>query len=120
MRKLILSAIAVAALTAQALAQTYPVSGNWGPAIAGKKGPIDCNGRIVGFSGNQRTDTGSSVPNYRLKTLTTDGPAYRVTDIFTNGMIHGGTVSYTLQQTDQDHLTMKLQPGGTLNLQRCK
>jgi hypothetical protein len=121
MRKLILSATLVAVLTAPALAQTaYPVSGRWGPEIADKKGPIDCTGRVIGFNGDTRTDSKGGVPAYRLKSVSTSGSTYRVTDMFTTGQIRNGNTSYTLHQTDPDHIVMQMQPGGTLKLQRCK
>ena len=120
MRKLILSATLVAALGAPALAaQTYPVSGRWGPEIAGKKGPIDCTGRVIGFNGETRTDSKGGVPAYRLKSVSTAGSTYRITDVFTTGQIRNGNTSYTLHQTDADHLVMQMQRGGTLKLQRC-
>jgi hypothetical protein len=119
MRKLILSATLVAALGAPALAANYPVSGRWGPEIAGKKGPIDCTGRVIGFNGDTRTDSKGGVPAYRLKTISTAGSAYRITDEFTTGQIRNGNTSYTLRQTDADHIVMQMQ-SGTLNLQRCK
>jgi len=113
-------AACLAAACAPAHADSYPVSGNWGPAIAGKKGPIDCAGkRIIGFNGDTRTDSKGGVPGYRLKSISTAGSTYRITDEFTTGQIRNGNTSYTLTQTDTDHVTMQLQ-GGTLKLQRCK
>jgi hypothetical protein len=122
MRSLILSATLVAALCAlgpPALASNYPVSGKWGPEIAGKKGPIDCNGRVIGFNGDTRTDSKGGVPGYRLKSLATEGTTYRITDEFTTGQIRNGSTSYTLRQTDADHIELRTQ-GGTQKLQRCK
>ena len=120
MRKLILSATLVAALGAPALAGTYPVSGNWGPAVAGKKGAIDCAGkRVIGFNGDTRTDSKGGVPGYRLKSLATEGATFRITDEFTTGQIRNGSTSYTLRQTDPDHVELHTQ-GGTQKLQRCK
>ena len=120
MRSLILSATLVAALAAPALAGNYPVSGNWGPADAGKKGAIDCAGkRVIGFNGDTRTDSNGGVPGYRLKSLSTEGTTYRITDEFTTGQIRNGSTSYKLTQTDPDHVTMQMQ-SGTLKLQRCK
>src|SRR5579885_352448 len=108
-----------AALAAPALAQNYPVSGNWGPAVPGKKGPIDCTGRVIGFNGQTRTDSDGGVPGYRLKSISTTGSAYRITDEFPTGQIRNGSTSYTLTQSDPDHIVMQTQ-GGTLKLQRCK
>ena len=112
--------IGAAVLGAPALAANYPVSGNWGPADAGKKGAIDCAGkRGISFNGDTRTDSKGGVPGYRLKSLTTDGSAFRITDEFTTGQIRNGSTSYTLRQTDADHIEMHSQ-GGTQKLQRCK
>jgi hypothetical protein len=122
MRTLILSATLVAtlyALGAPALASNYPVSGKWGPEIAGKQGPIDCKGRVLGFNGDTRTDSKGGVPGYRLKSLTTEGTTFRITDEFTTGQIRNGSTSYTLRQTDADHIELHTQ-GGTQKLQRCK
>lgn len=123
MRKSILSATLIAALVASgapALAANYPVSGNWGPAVAGKKGAVDCTGkRVIGFNGDTRTDSNGGVPGYRLKTLSTEGATYRITDEFTTGQIRNGSTSYTLRQTDPDHIELRTQ-SGTQKLQRCK
>jgi hypothetical protein len=124
MRKLILSATLVAALAtlgAPALAGTYPVSGNWGPAVAGKKGAIDCAGkRVIGFNGDQRTDSNGGVPGYRNFSVQSNGSSqYRVVDEFSNGQVHNGRTTYTLRQVDADHIEMQMQ-GSTLKLQRCK
>ena len=123
MRPLILSATlfaALGALAAPALAENYPISGNWGPADAGKKGPIDCAGkRVIGFNGDQRTDSKGGVPAYRNRSVTKSDNGYRVTDEFTTGQIRNGNTSYKLTQTDPDHVTMQMQ-SGTLKLQRCK
>lgn len=115
---LILAALAFAA---PAAAQTYPVSGQWGESTSAGKGAIDCSGkRVIGFNGNQRTDSNGGVPAYRNRSVTQVGDSYRVTDEFTTGQISQGRTSYTLKQVDDDHLEMKQQGGSTLNLQRCK
>jgi len=121
MRILILSATLVAALSAPVLAANYPVSGNWGLSVAGKKGPVDCAGkRVIGFNGNQRTDSNGGVPSYRNFSVTSDGPSqYRVVDAFSNGQVHNGRTTYTLKQVDTDHIVLQMQ-GSTLSLQRCK
>jgi hypothetical protein len=125
MRSLILSATLVAALGTlgtPALAGNYPVSGKWGPTDASKKGAIDCAGkRVIGFNGNQRTDSHGGVPGYRNVSVTSDGPSqYRVVDQFSNGQVGNGRTTYTLRQIDTDHIDMQMQTGGTLKLQRCQ
>lgn len=122
MRSLILSATLIAALCAPAHAANYPVSGRWGPSVDGQKGPIDCAGkRVIGFNGNQRTDSKGGVPSYRNRSVTADGPnQYRVVDEFSNGQVNNAHTNYTLREVDADHIEMQLQQGGTLKLQRCK
>ena len=119
MRKLILS---IALVAAPALAQNYPVSGNWGPTVAGQKGAIDCAGkRVIGFNGNQRTDSKGGVPAYRNHSVTSDGQSqYRVVDRFSTAQQSSASTSYTLRKIDDDHIEMKMQGGSTLKLQRCK
>ncbi len=121
MRTLILSATFVAALAAPALAQNYPVSGNWGQSSSSAKGAIDCAGkRVIGFNGDQRTDSNGGVPAYRNRSVTAAGQSqYRVVDEFSNGQTSGARTSYTLRQVDPDHIEMQTQ-SGTLKLQRCK
>jgi hypothetical protein len=115
---LILAALAFAM---PALAQNYPVSGQWGESNGSQKGPIDCSGkRVIGFNGDQRTDSNGGVPAYRNRTVQKSGDSYRVTDEFTTGQISNAHTDYTLRQTDADHLQMTQQGGPTLNLQRCK
>jgi hypothetical protein len=115
---LILAALAFAA---PAFAQNYPVSGQWGESNTSQKGAIDCAGkRVIGFNGDQRTDSNGGVPAYRNKSVTKVDDTYRVTDEFTTGQISQGRTSYTLKQVDNDHLEMKQQGGSTLTLQRCK
>jgi hypothetical protein len=113
--------LAALALAAPALAQGYPVSGQWGESNSSQKGPIDCSGRrVIGFNGDQRTDSNGGVPAYRNRSVTKVDNSYRVTDEFTTGQISNGRTSYTLRQTDADHLEMTQQGGSTLKLQRCK
>ncbi|HXX26015.1 MAG TPA: hypothetical protein VEJ40_05090 [Pseudolabrys sp.] len=121
MRTLILSAAVAAALAAPALADNYPVSGDWGQSSSSAKGAIDCAGkRVIGFSGNQRTDSNGGVPAYRNKSVTVAGSGtYRIEDIFTTGQISKGYARYTLRQVDDDHIVMQMQ-NTTLKLQRCK
>ena len=125
MRSLILSAMLVAALGtlgAPALAGGYPVSGNWGQSSSSAKGAIDCAGkRVIGFNGDQRTDSHSGVPGYRNLSVTSAGSSqYRVVDEFSNAQVKYGRTSYTLRKIDDDHIEMHMQSGGTLKLQRCK
>jgi len=112
----------IAALTAPALADSYPVSGRWGQSDSGKRGPIDCTGkRVITFKGEQRFDTGGGVPAYHNKSVRTDGAdQWRIVDQFSNGQISAGNTSLTLTKTDADHIVLDLQGGHTLKLQRCK
>jgi len=121
MRSLILSAMLVAALSAPALAGGYPVSGNWGQSASSAKGAIDCTGkRVIGFNGDQRTDSHGGVPAYRNYSVTAAGQSqYRVVDEFSNAQVKYGRTSYTLKQVDPDHIEIQTQ-SGTLKLQRCK
>jgi hypothetical protein len=121
MRSLILSATLVA-FGAPALAGGYPVSGNWGQSSSSAKGAIDCAGkRVIGFNGEQRTDSHGGVPGYRNYSVTPSGSSqYRVVDEFSNAQVKYGRTSYTLRQIDADHIEMQMQGGSTLKLQRCK
>jgi hypothetical protein len=121
MRKPILTAALVAALAAPAAAATYPVSGRWGESSSSKPGTIDCSGkRVIDFTGNTRTDSGGSVRGYQNQSVISDGNSqYRIIDIFSNGQISSGQVSYTLRQVDPDHIEIQMQQGGMLKLQRC-
>ncbi len=112
----------VAALTAPALAGSYPVSGRWGQSDSSKKGPIDCAGkRVITFKGEQRFDTSGGVPAYHNKSVRTDGPGqWRIVDQFTNGQIRAANTGLTLTKVDADHIVLDLQGGHTLKLQRCK
>lgn len=122
MRTAILLGLLAAALVAPATAATYPVSGRWGQSAGDTKGAIDCAGkRVVAFNGNTRTDSGGGVAAYQNRSVTQSGTGqYRVIDIFTNGQISVGHVTYTLRKIDDDHIELQMQPGGTLKLQRCK
>ena len=122
MRTTILTALLVTALAAPALAQSYPVSGKWGVSNSSEKGPIDCsdNRRVIDFSGNQRTDSNGGVPEYRNKSVQSDGPSsYRVVDEFSNAQVSAGQSEYTLRKIDSYRIVMN-QSGTALNLQRCK
>jgi hypothetical protein len=122
MRTTILTALLVTVLAAPALAQTYPVSGRWGESTSPDKGPIDCtdNRRIIGFFGNQRTDSNGGVPEYRNKSVQSTGQSdYRIVDEFSNAQVSAGQSEYTLRKIDSDRIVMN-QSGTVLNLQRCK
>ena len=116
MRSLILSAALAAALAAPACAGVYPVSGNWGQSASSAKGPIDCIGkRVIGFNGDQRTDSHGGVPAYRNRTVTTAGPSqFRIVDLVQR--VAGAAAA---DLAVDDHIVMQMQ-GGTLKLQRCK
>jgi len=116
---LLLTALVCAA--APALAATYPVSGRWGQSASSKPGAIECHGRrVIAFNGNQRTDSGGSVPAFRNRSVTADGLSqFRIVDEFTNGQISDAHISYTLRQVDADHIVLQM-PGGTVKMQRCK
>ena len=121
MHKAILTALLTAALSAPAFAASYPVSGRWGESTSSKPGSIDCSGkRVIDFNGTTRTDSGGSVRAFQNRSVIADGPSqYRIIDIFSNGQISSGQLSYTLRQVDDDHIVVAM-PGATLRLQRCK
>ena len=121
MRTLSLIALALAALTSPACADTYPVSGRWGQAT-NDKAPIDCAGkRVIAFNGKTRTDSKGGVPNFENRSVQPAGRnRWNVTDIFVTGQISNGQAIYTLHKIDDDTLEMDMQPGGLLKLQRCK
>lgn len=119
--QMILAVLTTVALAAPAWADDYPVSGRWGQSTSTQQGTIDCAGkRVIGFSGNQRTDSNGGVPAYRNRSVSNDGGGYRIVDEFTTGQISNAHTTYTLRQTDSDHLEMTQQGGPTLTLQRCK
>jgi hypothetical protein len=102
-------------------AGTYPVSGRWGESSDTTKGAIDCAGlRVIGFNGQQRTDSRGGVPAYRNVTVTPSGGSYKVVDEFSSGQISAGRTSYTIRPIDADRLEMTQQGGPTLKLRRCK
>jgi hypothetical protein len=113
---------ALATLTAPALADGYPVSGRWGESASAKKGPIDCTDkRVITFRGEERFDTGGGVPGYHNESVRTDGSKrWRIVDQFSTGQISAGSTTYTLEMNDADHISLALQGGSTLKLQRCK
>jgi hypothetical protein len=122
MKALLTTSLAFVALAAPALGQGYPVSGQWGQSTSSDKGAIDCtNRRVFDFKNDQRTDSKGGVPAYRNKSVTATAPSrYRVVDTFTTGQIRNGSLSYTLQQIDADHIELNMQPGGVVKLQKCK
>jgi hypothetical protein len=121
MRKIILSALFAAALTAPALAASYPVSGKWGESTNSAPGAIDCSDkRTVSFNGDQRIDSNGGVPAYRNDSVTANGPSrYRIVDTFANAQVSNARTEYTLQKVDADHIVLQMQ-SGTLTLQRCQ
>lgn len=121
MRKIVLSTLLCAALSAPALAASYPVSGKWGESTSSAPGAIDCSDkRTVSFSGDQRTDSNGGAPAYRNDSVTANGPArYRIVDTFANGQVNNAHTEYTLQKIDADHIVLHMQ-SGTLTLQRCQ
>jgi len=122
MRRMCLIAIALAALTAPARADDYPISGRWGESTGSTKGPINCAGkRVITFNGNQRTDSKGGVPAYRNKSVTPESrTTFRVVDVFSTGMQRNAFANYTLRLIDDDHIEMIQRPGGTIKLQRCQ
>lgn len=121
MRKLIGTTLLAAALTAPALAATYPVSGRWGESSGNEKSPIDCSDRrVIAFDGNQRSDTNGGVPSYRNVSVTADGvSSYRIIDTFANALMSNAHTEYTLTKIDDDHIVLDM-AGSTLKLQRCE
>jgi hypothetical protein len=115
-------ACSAAALATPAHAGTYPVAGKWGQTASTEKAPIDCGKlRVIGFNGNQRTDSKGGVPAYRNRTVEPAGAGqYRVVDVFTTGQIGNAHVNYTLRVIDADTIEMNLEKGGALRLRKCK
>lgn len=116
----IVTLAALIAFASPALADSYPVNGRWGVSTGSQKGPIDCTGkRVISFYGDQRNDSQGGVNDLRNKTIRRIGTTdYRVVDIFANGQVSSGQVSYTLSIKDGDHIVLSGQTG-TLKLQRC-
>lgn len=121
-RTSILVGLAFAAFAAPALAAGYPVHGQWGETAGAEKGAVDCAKlRVIGFNGEQRTDSKGGVPAYRNVSVSPqDAATFHIVDEFTNGQVNRGRVSYTLHKTDADHIELRLQIGGIVKLQRCK
>jgi hypothetical protein len=114
-------ALVLVALAMPALADSYPVSGRWGESNGTDKGAIDCAGRrVIGFNGNQRTDSKGGVAAYRNVSVQRYGDGWRIVDEFTTGQISAGRTSLTLRKSGDDRIELGLQGGSTLKLQRCK
>lgn len=122
MRRFILAGGLAAALAAPALADSYPVAGNFAVGTFPQPGVIDCgDNRVVAFLGVERTDSGGGVPGYRNNWVRQEGERrYRVADWFSNGQVRNGQVFYELRVLDENHIAMILDRGGTLRLQRCR
>ena len=104
-----------------ALADNYPVAGDWGQSASSAKGAIDCAGkRVIDFNGDQRTDSKGGVPAYRNKSVTPAGASsYRVVDEFTNGQI--SDAQHQLHAApDRCRPYRNARQAGTLKLQRCE
>jgi hypothetical protein len=116
---LITAAVVLLMVTA-ALADTYPISGKWTYDNPKAEGPAqDCGTRFMSFEGDQRRDTGGSVPAYRNFTVEQVGNTrYRVTDQFATGQI-SARQTYTLRLVDKDHIEIDLQAGPVIALRRC-
>jgi len=121
MTRLLLT-IALVALSAPALADTYPVNGRFGVVTNFIDKPPDCTGkRVIAFNGDTRTDSKGGVPAYRNKSVQANGAAaWKVIDIFTTGQISNAQAVYTLRAVKDGQLEMNMQPGGMLRLQKCK
>jgi len=123
MRITVLSAVLFGVLAAPVQAEVYPVQCKWGQSAGTEKGPIDCtdNGRVIEFSGNQRTDSNGGVPSYRNQSVRPEGlTSYRVVDEFSTGQISAGHTTYALRKIDADHIEIDTQDGSPLKLQRCR
>ena len=110
------------ALALPAQAGSYPVDGKWGQSASTEKGPIDCGKlRVIGFNGDQRTDSKGGVPAYHNRTVQSAGAGqFRVVDEFTTGQIRNAKMNYTLRAVYADTAEMIMEKGGTLRLRKCK
>ena len=112
---------AVLCASGAAQAASFPVGGNWTYENATDKGPAkECGRRHMRFAGNLRYDTGSGAPEYKNVSVMQNGQqSWRIVDEFFNGVTRG-RVTYTLRQTDEDHLDLHFDLGGrTAILRRC-
>ncbi len=99
---------------------SYPISGRWG-VVHGTAHPDCRKPPFMEFAGNRRFDFGgSSVPEYRaISIVPTDGAAFRVEEIFFNGLIEG-KMSYTLRIGGNGRASMQLHVGGRrIDLEHC-
>jgi hypothetical protein len=116
-------AVAVAAsFTGPVAAAGYPISGTWTYDHSSEKGPAsDCSGtQTMSFNDGMRHDTVGSVPELKNTFARQTGPGqYRVLDTFYNGQTWG-SVSYTMQIVDQDHVQIDYSKGGSYTLRRCE
>ncbi|MGE0565095.1 MAG: hypothetical protein AB7O50_11340 [Pseudolabrys sp.] len=121
-RRIALAVLAVTLASVPTLADTYPVSGRWGESASTEKGAIECHGRrVIAFNGDQRTDNKGGVPAFRNVSVRKFDSGYRITDVFTTGQISNANTTFTLRQTDADHIEIRFEPSGQiLKLQRCK
>ena len=70
MTRLLTLVVVLAALSAPAFADSYPVNGRFGVVTSFTDKPPDCTGkRVVAFNGNQRTDSKGGVPAYRNRSV---------------------------------------------------
>jgi len=120
MKTFIAAVLVVGALTAPALAVTYPVSGRWGLSAETKPGPVDCTGkRVIRFDPSRRFDSGGGVPDYRVIDLVRESDtAFRVTEEFNTGQIDARQ-TYILRLPDPDRIELAMERGGTLKFKRC-
>ena len=122
MRRLASIALLVAlALSAPALAASYPVSGRWTYNYSAEQGPApQCTGRVTEFRGDRRFDSGGGVPDYRNVSVAEAGASrYRIVDEIFTGQVQRGHVDYTLRLIDPDHIELAFASGSTVRLRRC-
>jgi hypothetical protein len=126
------ASLAIAAMIAfagSAAAGDYPVSGKWTYDNSSDQGPAtDCSGsRSMTFGNGARQDTVGTVPQLTNKSMTQTGEGqYKVVDSFYNGQ-SSGTVSYSMNVLDPDHVQINYDKGGTpfskgasYTLRRCQ
>lgn len=114
-------AATVAAASASARAESYPVQGSYTYENASEKGRADkCGKRHMQFDGNLRHDTGSGAPEYKNVSSRVSGKdTWAIVDEFFTGMMRG-RVSYSLTIVDADHIKLHFDKGGSSPLlRRC-
>ena len=121
-RTFLIVVIPVTLLAVSAQAANYPITGQWGVTASTEKGPVDCRRlRVIGFNGNQRTDSGGGVPAFRNRSVQPNGSSnFRIVDEFSTGQIRGGQARYTLKIVEPDRVEINQQPGGLLKLRKCQ